>query len=461
MLTAREIQFLILAFGLILLCTTALMTPFYFITPAIPISLVIALLIYRFPDLGLLLLVFLVPIDGAFPEGAHLSSTKAVGIVLGAIALLKIFRKEIPLFQLKTNLWRPIGLLVFIFILSALYSPYPELSFQSIRQLITAILVFFITLCFSKRANPVAIMRTATLSITVTALASLISAQNSLDARATGFLEDPNYFALLLTLGTPLAIYLILNERLTFHKLLWLSAFTIMLIALQNTYSRSGLVVFGVCAAVLLFHYRDHFLRMPPPKLALLILSTILFFGLSIALMPKDYQARILSIVKLSAGTQSFEDRSLGRRTSYILVGAEAFKTHPLIGTGPGTFPVHYATSGYATAFSLSKQNPDLYRRAHNTYLEILAETGILGFAAFTLLIFMGLSQYGRARRLALLKQDQRAAKIATHFGVSLIAIVIFMLFLTGLTNKFFWILLALGAQTLRRQEKHLMTHSD
>ena len=32
-------------------------------------------------------------------------------------------------------------------------------------------------------------------------------------------------------------------------------------------------------------------------------------------------------------------------------------RENPLLGSGPGTFPLHYATTGYAKAFSANRQD--------------------------------------------------------------------------------------------------------
>lgn len=58
-------------------------------------------------------------------------------------------------------------------------------------------------------------------------------------------------------------------------------------------------------------------------------------------------------------------------------------KDFPLFGTGLGTF-------GYAyPLYKVSVQKPLIYLYAHNDYLQVLAETGVLGFASLMSALFI------------------------------------------------------------------------
>ncbi len=72
--------------------------------------------------------------------------------------------------------------------------------------------------------------------------------------------------------------------------------------------------------------------------------------------MPAGYVARIQSLSILSAGASAHQDESLGRRASYIVVGSQMIRENPILGSGPGTFPLHYAPTGYAKAFSANRK---------------------------------------------------------------------------------------------------------
>lgn len=75
--------------------------------------------------------------------------------------------------------------------------------------------------------------------------------------------------------------------------------------------------------------------------------------------------------------------RSLGARADYWRAAAETFKENPMTGSGPGTFMIPYG----------QKKSPDseMARLAHNDYLEQASDSGIIGFAAFSVFIWASL----------------------------------------------------------------------
>ena len=174
--------------------------------------------------------------------------------------------------------------------------------------------------------------------------------------------------------------------------------------------------------------------------------------------VPEDYIDRVKSLSMLKSNINTYQDASIGRRASYLLVGREMIGENPLLGAGPGTFPLHYAQSGYAKAFSAELVNPELYRRAHNTYLEIFAEMGIPAGMVFMLLIIAGLGNFRRARQGFLQQQNRPAADLAVHLGLGLLSIALFMLFLSTPNHKYLWMFLALSS-VVRQQAEAVQTH--
>ncbi|RBH40040.1 polymerase, partial [Pseudomonas sp. MWU13-2860] len=112
--------------------------------------------------------------------------------------------------------------------------------------------------------------------------------------------------------------------------------------------------------------------------------------------------------------------------------------------SGPGTFPLHYATTGYAKAFSANRKIGDLYRRAHNTYLEIFSELGIPAGLLFVGMLGLGLYNLIRARAAWMLRRDWQQADLMTHLGVSFLSLTLFLMFLSAPNQKYVWIMLAL-----------------
>lgn len=214
---------------------------------------------------------------------------------------------------------------------------------------------------------------------------------------------------------------------------------------MTKTDSRSGLLVVLFTIAIGAWHYRHRLKRLRPKHLGFVMFAVAIVVPLGIAALPADYVARIKSLSMLKSGAHS-EDTSLGRRTSYLVVGGQMIREHPLLGSGLGTFPIHYAQTGFASGFSENMNEPDLFRRAHNTYLELFSELGIPAGLSFVALLLMGLRNFERARVGWLAKGQQSEADIATHLGLSLLAMAVFLLFLSAPNHKYLWIFLALSS---------------
>ena len=102
--------------------------------------------------------------------------------------------------------------------------------------------------------------------------------------------------------------------------------------------------------------------------------------------MAKRFKVAIVSIV-LIAGVAGFFVKyagffkkgatSVGARFDYWRAAVQTAKTHPIIGTGPGTFAIPYAT--------IKKPESEMSRMVHNDYLEQASDSGLPG-----LLLYVG-----------------------------------------------------------------------
>lgn len=100
------------------------------------------------------------------------------------------------------------------------------------------------------------------------------------------------------------------------------------------------------------------------------VIAVTLFFGLFIGLYP-ILERYLLVEENLPSRTELWKDIAV------------MIKDFPLFGTGLGTF-------GYAyPLYKVSVQKPLIYLYAHNDYLQVLAETGVLGFASLMSALFI------------------------------------------------------------------------
>ncbi len=427
-----------------LACLILLASPWPYLAPGAVLGLVGVAMLYRRPAWGLLGIVALVPLEGLFKDST-LSGSKFIGASLALILMLQLALHQWPSDRLRSNLWRFLAWFLVLYFLSMLLTDDLGMSLGHLRELSVGLVLFVITLLVGREVNLMMFCRLSTLSVTLTCILAMFSSKYQDQGRAAGLLDDPNAFAMLIVFAIPQALLLVLKSPNLLHRLFWFGCCVLLFGGMTKTESRSGLVVLLVSLMIGLYHYRAQLPRIRPRHLGFAMLGVAILIPLAIYTMPAGYVARIQSLSVLSAGASGHNDESLGRRASYIVVGGQMIREHPLLGSGPGTFPLHYATTGYAMAFSPNHKAGDLYRRAHNTYLEIFSELGIPAGLLFVGMLGMGLFNIQRARSAWLKRHEWEQADLITHLGMSLLSLTVFLMFLSAPNQKYLWIMLALS----------------
>jgi O-antigen ligase len=164
------------------------------------------------------------------------------------------------------------------------------------------------------------------------------------------------------------------------------------------TMSRGSLVAVAIMTCVLLYRFR---LRWQ-------IITVVGIFAAILPFMPELFFERIGRVF-------SGEDATGAGRTEIWRIGIEALDRFGWLGAGLSNFPAAYDLYAYTAPGGLS-------RAAHNTFLSIWVELGILGLALFMAAIVahlrLGARKAGRPSGVAL----QRAIEAAC-FGLLIIAL--------------------------------------
>ena len=184
---------------------------------------------------------------------------------------------------------------------------------------------------------------------------------------------SPNALAGYLALVVPLNIFLFLDEKIAWKKTLLVISSGVMGCCIVLTYSRGGCVALfvAILTMVLLMSKK----RKKQLLSILAILAIIVFLGCFLA----QYFSSPSTAAYEGFTTSSGAKTSFGGRTLLWRGALTIAKTHPFLGSGIGTFSSVYSKYQYGGLFS---------RHAHNTYLEILAETGFLGFLLFIVILY-------------------------------------------------------------------------
>jgi O-antigen ligase len=425
-----------------LVCLALLASPYPFLAPGAVVALVGIAVLYRKPAWGLLGIAALVPFEGLF-KGSALSGTKFVGASLALILMLQLAMHQIPSERLRSNIWRYLIWFMALYLLSLLNSDDLGSSLEHLRELSIGLILFVITLLIGRELNLDMFARLVTLSVSMTCALAMFSSKFQDQGRAAGLLEDPNAFAMLIAFAVPMALLLVIRSPNRLQRLFWLGCGMLLLAGMTKTESRSGLVVLVLSLIIGMWHYRAYLPRIRARHLGFAMLGMAIVIPLGIYAMPHGYVERIQSLSILKSGAKA-QDESLGRRASYIVVGSQMIRENPLLGTGPGTFPLHYAPTGYAKKFSANRKIGDLYREAHNTYLEIFSELGIPAGLLFVGMLALGLYNLMRARQAWMQRGSWEQANLITHLGMSFLSLTLFLMFLSAPNQKYVWIMLAL-----------------
>ena len=137
-----------------------------------------------------------------------------------------------------------------------------------------------------------------------------------------------------------------------------------------------------------------------------------------------------------------------------MLAAWMVFVDHPLLGVGPGSFPLFYqeyaAKVGlgvHEDAASARRQGEEARRESHNMLLSISADLGLAGLLAFLGIVGVTFSRLNRARKRWLSTYPE-AANLAATFMLAMTAYLTSGLFLTLAFERYFWLLLALAGAT-------------
>ena len=194
--------------------------------------------------------------------------------------------------------------------------------------------------------------------------------------RVYSIFDNPNTFAQVLLLLLPLVLALMLTAKRWQWKVVCAGVFCVGGMAMAMTYSRAGWVGLACAMAVFVFLWKPKLI----PAFAVLCLLAIPF-------LPATVLNRILTITNT-------QDSSTSSRVSLYRAALEVIRRSPLTGAGLGTA----ATQEYIREFNLYHDKAP-FVHAHNFYLEIWIQMGLLGVTAFVGSMLWNIKNAARAVR--------------------------------------------------------------
>lgn len=242
--------------------------------------------------------------------------------------------------------------------------------------------------------------------------------------RLAGPLGDPNYYAQILVALVPMALLRMRDETSPLLKLTAATTVGLLLAAIGLTYSRGAALALGAILVLMVVY------RYTKVRNALLAAVAA---GLLIASIP-DLRDRVTSISDVGASATSVEgdnpeaDESVRARWTETRAAALAFADQPILGVGPENFPLVYQEYaarigvGIHTRVRSGEARGEIpEREAHNLFVGIAADLGLVGLIAFLAILWTAMSGLSRIRRRAA-AIDPEIANYATSFFLALVA---------------------------------------
>jgi O-antigen ligase len=210
--------------------------------------------------------------------------------------------------------------------------------------------------------------------------------------RAHGTFEQPNPYAGYLGLTLPLAVGLVIaslipvSERVRGWWLVWAAGCgALMLLALIMSWSRGGWLGFGaaIAAIAIAVVVRSGKAAVLGTVFAVLLVYLLLAGGL--ARIPPSIAQRFsdfipyLGVTEVRGVEVTDANYAVLERVAHWQAAWEMWRDSPWLGVGIGNYEPAYA------AYALPMW-PVALGHAHNYYLNIAAEAGVLGLAAYLLL---------------------------------------------------------------------------
>jgi oligosaccharide repeat unit polymerase len=273
----------------------------------------------------------------------------------------------------------------------------------------------------------------------ITALAALAGFSggpvNSLPAegRIQGGTGDPNVLAAAMIAATALAAGLMTGTRRVSLRLALLACIAVFGLAAAGSGSRGGIIAAVVAILSALIVMRG---------------GRRAVFGMAaFVLVAGAFQ--VLTSSSDASRLTSFGDRSDGRDELWR-IGWEMFVDHPLVGVGLNNYvpsaPEYVLHPGGLNFIHLIVEKPVV---VHNTYLQFLAETGVVGFLLFSLLVCLSLAASLRAARLADAAGDPAFGRLCRCLFVAAIALLSAGFFISAAVDYKLWLILGLGPAAL------------
>jgi O-antigen ligase len=324
---------------------------------------------------SLWLLVFAMPWEDAITIPGFGTSARLIGMVavgLGALAIIE-----------RGKIRRPsaghvvMGLFVLLAALSYLWSLYPEGTLiQTFSYIQLFAMVWLIWELAPQVRDQLQLMQAYVFGTFISGIDTIyefFSHQESVYQRYAGARLDANDLGLIMALSIPMSYYLLIENKgwtvWVYRVQLILAGITILLTA-----SRGATLATLVALSIVPLTQARLTGRQ---RVALIVTVFLLIYGVVLFVPSTSWE-------RLSTVPTELEQGTLTGRTIIWRAGWEIFRAHPFLGIGANAFRM-IVSRVLAEPIRLEERDPA--PPAHNTFLSVLVEEGVIGFTVFCALL--------------------------------------------------------------------------
>jgi O-antigen ligase len=251
---------------------------------------------------------------------------------------------------------------------------------------------------------------------------------------------DPNYYACFLVMVLCIALALSSLERRRLWRVSAGYCALVLFVGILTTVSRAGYIATVVVMTGMIIFFFNHRRMRKQILWGAVIVATVAAVLTTATQLPSNI-IRVFAMGDRVQMAVAGKDGSVNQRAKIFTVGTRIVASHPIIGVGFGNFEKWY---DFYREGDLSTQNA---RAAHNTYLKMFAETGIIGLAAGLLFYCLLIGALVRALRSASAYRDKA---ILFGFIMALLAYFIMNVTLDQIYEAHFWVFAGLSMAAVR-----------
>ncbi len=199
--------------------------------------------------------------------------------------------------------------------------------------------------------------------------------------KPASFFGNKNMAIHFIVLSLPLALGLAIDSRKTADQVLYLIGLSIMITYLYFTQTRAGILAFSMQILVLLVFQATRFVSKDPK----IKHSLSVVFGILI----------VLSAFFIYNNRDKFTESILEERGGSIILRVNAWQNtlamiydRPISGTGLANWDIYYPLYHNRVAEGYTFTEESQTKNAHNDYLTILSELGVVGFSVLLIVAF-------------------------------------------------------------------------